>query len=109
MTSGDASSTARRSGDQRGSRGGAQESMEPIATVAGAGSNVGVPRHVFLSHTSELGPGVVCGGGGNERLAAEVCTAAGRVLQYTGHLVAAKPWYERALAIRERVLGPDHP
>ncbi len=26
-----------------------------------------------------------------------------------GDLAAARPYYERALAIRERVLGPDHP
>lgn len=27
----------------------------------------------------------------------------------SGDLAAARPYYERALAVRERVLGPDHP
>jgi tetratricopeptide (TPR) repeat protein len=31
------------------------------------------------------------------------------LLQAEGELAAARPLYERALAIRERVLGPDHP
>jgi tetratricopeptide (TPR) repeat protein/transcriptional regulator with XRE-family HTH domain len=46
---------------------------------------------------------------GDERVTAALYVAAGRVLQYGGDLGAARPWYERALAIRERVLGPDHP
>jgi hypothetical protein len=54
--------------------------MDPIVTARGAGAT-GVPQRVFLSHTSDLGP------------PAE-----------TGSFVV-----ERALAIRERVLGPDHP
>jgi tetratricopeptide (TPR) repeat protein/transcriptional regulator with XRE-family HTH domain len=53
--------------------------------------------------------GAACGTVGDEQLAAELCAAAGRGLQYAGDLTAARPWYERALAIRERVLGPDHP
>jgi tetratricopeptide (TPR) repeat protein len=44
-----------------------------------------------------------------ERLAAGLCTAAGQALRYSGDVRSARPWYERALAIRERVLGPDHP
>jgi Tetratricopeptide repeat len=31
------------------------------------------------------------------------------LLQAEGRLEAAPPLFERALAIRERVLGPDHP
>jgi len=31
------------------------------------------------------------------------------LLQAQGELAAARPLFERALAIRERVLGPDHP
>jgi tetratricopeptide (TPR) repeat protein len=34
---------------------------------------------------------------------------AGFYLQHYGALAAARPYYERALAIREKVLGPDHP
>ncbi|HXM56740.1 MAG TPA: tetratricopeptide repeat protein [Candidatus Dormibacteraeota bacterium] len=45
---------------------------------------------------------------GDDRLAAELCTAVGRVLRGAGDRTAARPWYERALGIRERVLGPDH-
>src|SRR5262249_17073705 len=46
---------------------------------------------------------------GDERLTAELCSAAGQVLHHAGDLGAARPWYERALAIPEQVLGPDHP
>jgi Domain of unknown function (DUF4062)/Tetratricopeptide repeat len=49
------------------------------------------------------------GGTGDERPAAELCAAAGHALQSAGDLRAARPWYERALAIWERVLGSDHP
>ena len=31
------------------------------------------------------------------------------LLQEQGALAAARPLYERALAIREKVLGPEHP
>ena len=34
---------------------------------------------------------------------------AGFYLQHYGNLAKARPYYERALEIRERVLGPDHP
>jgi len=47
-------------------------------------------------------------GTGSEALAAELCTAAGRVLQAAGDLWSARSWYERGLAIREKVLGPYH-
>ena len=33
----------------------------------------------------------------------------GFLLQAMGDLPAARPYYERALAVRERVLGPEHP
>jgi hypothetical protein len=33
----------------------------------------------------------------------------GGLLQTVGDLAGARPLYERALAICERVLGPDHP
>jgi hypothetical protein len=32
-----------------------------------------------------------------------------RLLQEQGELAAARPLLERALAIREKVLGPEHP
>jgi tetratricopeptide (TPR) repeat protein len=40
---------------------------------------------------------------------ARLCDATGSALQHAGDLGAARPWYERALGVRERVLGPDHP
>ena len=46
---------------------------------------------------------------GGRPLAAELCNAAGQMLRYAGDLTAARPWYERALLIQERVVGPDHP
>ena len=45
----------------------------------------------------------------NERTAAELCSAAGHALHVANDLRAARPWKERAVAIREQVLGPDHP
>jgi transcriptional regulator with XRE-family HTH domain/tetratricopeptide (TPR) repeat protein len=55
------------------------------------------------------GAGVAVRVVGDEQFAADLSTAAGRALQYAGDLRAATPWFEYALAIRERVLGPDHP
>jgi tetratricopeptide (TPR) repeat protein len=45
----------------------------------------------------------------DQQRAAELFAAAGLALRFAGDLRAAKPWYERAQAVRERVLGPDHP
>jgi hypothetical protein len=42
-------------------------------------------------------------------LALALCNAAGLALYCAGDLGGSRPWYERALAISERVLGPDHP
>jgi tetratricopeptide (TPR) repeat protein len=53
--------------------------------------------------------GAAWGGSGDERLTAELCNAAGRALKHAGDLRGARPWYERALAICEKLLGPDHP
>jgi hypothetical protein len=36
-------------------------------------------------------------------------TNLGGLLQAQGELAAARPLFERALAIREKALGPDHP
>jgi tetratricopeptide (TPR) repeat protein len=44
---------------------------------------------------------------GDERLAAQLHDAAGRTLHYAGDLRAARPWYERALAVRDRITGCD--
>jgi tetratricopeptide (TPR) repeat protein/transcriptional regulator with XRE-family HTH domain len=51
--------------------------------------------------------GAAGGGSSDERCAAELSTAAGRALQNVGDPRAARPWFERALAIWETVLGPD--
>jgi hypothetical protein len=40
---------------------------------------------------------------------AESLDSLARLLQAQGDPAAARPLFERALAIRERVLGPDHP
>ena len=44
----------------------------------------------------------------DELRAAELSTAAGRMLHHAGDLTSAGQWYERALAIRERRLGSEH-
>jgi tetratricopeptide (TPR) repeat protein len=46
---------------------------------------------------------------GDESRRAALCNAVGRVLTKAGDYRAGRPWYERALAICERMLGPDHP
>jgi tetratricopeptide (TPR) repeat protein/transcriptional regulator with XRE-family HTH domain len=45
----------------------------------------------------------------DEMRLAGLCHAAGQALQCAGDLRAARPWLERALAIRQRVLGSDDP
>ena len=42
-------------------------------------------------------------------VAAFLCNQVGLYLQARAQFVDAKPYYERALAIREAVLGPEHP
>jgi tetratricopeptide (TPR) repeat protein/transcriptional regulator with XRE-family HTH domain len=39
----------------------------------------------------------------------QLASAAGRALHRAGDLGSARQWFERALAARERELGPDHP
>jgi tetratricopeptide (TPR) repeat protein len=41
--------------------------------------------------------------------AAFLCNQLGRYLQMIGEYAEARPYLERALAIREKVLGPEHP
>ncbi|MCP4360981.1 MAG: tetratricopeptide repeat protein [Chloroflexi bacterium] len=45
----------------------------------------------------------------NSEQAAYLNNEAGRYLQQYGDYAAARPFYERALAIDEKTLGPDHP
>ncbi|MBP6786322.1 MAG: tetratricopeptide repeat protein, partial [Candidatus Promineofilum sp.] len=44
-----------------------------------------------------------------DNAAATLCTNLGFYLKMSGDLPAARPYLERSLAIRERVLGPEHP
>jgi hypothetical protein len=97
-----------------------QEGLDPTARPAMAkvlidcgkdavqGHLNGSALAAVIPHLVEVA-GAVDGGTGNERLAADLCSAAGQALQYAGDLRAAGPWYERALAIREWVQGPNHP
>ncbi len=48
-------------------------------------------------------------GAREDNTAATLQTNFGYYLQMSGDLAGARPYYERALAIRERVLGPEHP
>ncbi len=45
----------------------------------------------------------------SDQVAAHLLTTTGYILYLLGEYAAARPLYERALAIRERTLGPDHP
>ncbi len=40
---------------------------------------------------------------------ADLCNETGYYLHFRGAYAAARPYFERALAIREKALGPDHP
>ncbi len=44
-----------------------------------------------------------------DETAATLCSNLGYYLRMSGDLAGARPYYERALAVREHVLGPDHP
>ncbi len=44
-----------------------------------------------------------------DEIGANLCTEMGYHLQMIGDYAGALPYYERALAISEQVLGPDHP
>jgi len=46
--------------------------------------------------------------GDDDQMAAKLYTATGQAVNNAGDSRGATPWYERALAIRERVLGSDH-
>jgi tetratricopeptide (TPR) repeat protein len=52
---------------------------------------------------------VASGDTNDELRMAERCNAAGVALHYTGDLGAARPWLTRAVQIRERMLGQNHP
>ena len=97
-----------------------QEGHDPEAQPAAARALIGCGKdaqdgHLTGSALAGVIPHVVnvaraAGvGTGDERQAAELCFATGQALNYAGDLRAAVPWYERALAIREQVLGPNHP
>jgi tetratricopeptide (TPR) repeat protein/transcriptional regulator with XRE-family HTH domain len=97
-----------------------QEDLDPEAQPAVAGALIGCGADAeqrrltgpalaaVIPHLVEVA-GSAFGGGGEELPAAELFTATGHALQYAGDLRAAGPWYERALAIVERVLGPNDP
>jgi tetratricopeptide (TPR) repeat protein/transcriptional regulator with XRE-family HTH domain len=97
-----------------------QEEVDPMAQPAvnraliDCGTDA-LRRHLNGSELAGVIPHLVevarsgGGGTGDERVKAELCNAAGLALRFAADLRAARPWYERALDIRERVLGPDHP
>jgi tetratricopeptide (TPR) repeat protein len=70
--------------------------------LTGSALAAAIPHLVDVAGAAVQGPG-------DERRAAALCTAAGRALENAGDFKAARPLYERALAIQERSQGPDHP
>jgi tetratricopeptide (TPR) repeat protein/transcriptional regulator with XRE-family HTH domain len=96
-----------------------QEGLDPYAqpavaqaligcgTDAAEGHLTGSALAAVIPHLVDVA-GVAVAGTGDERLAAELGTATGRALRYAGDLRSARPWYEHALAIHKRVLGPNH-
>jgi tetratricopeptide (TPR) repeat protein/transcriptional regulator with XRE-family HTH domain len=96
-----------------------QERLDPDAQMAVARALIGCGDDAEQSHLTGSAleaviPHLVDAAGaiedaGDAALAADLCTAAGRALKIAGDLKAARPWYQRAVDIREPVLGPDHP
>ncbi len=94
----------------------AQAAVErTLLTEARRLNNAGFPAPLLawqphLRHVTDaaLGREDGPGGEGAER-AAGLCNTLGYHLDMIGDYSGARPYYERALAIRERALGPDHP
>lgn len=63
------------------------------------GANAGT----HLRHTTD------CARSRADARAARLCNEMGALLDSMGEYAAARPYYERALAIRAQVLGPGHP
>ncbi len=92
-------------GDGRGAGGGGGDgSLLASATEQSRGTR-GVLREVEI-HLRHVVDGAF---DREDNQAANLCNEMGYYLDMSGDLPAARPYYERALAIRERVLGPEHP
>ena len=98
--------------DYARAHGGATAALPPLAyalaRLSTAALNTGLPTHYapLRPHLESLAPQAEKAG--NEDAAA-LWNNLGRVLQALGDLPAARKCIERALAIGERALGPDHP
>ncbi|HEU4326930.1 MAG TPA: tetratricopeptide repeat protein [Roseiflexaceae bacterium] len=79
-----------------------------VSRVAYLANETRVPQAMLLvlPHLRHL---VQQAGGREDEDVATLCTNLGFYLNAQGSYDAARPLYERALAIRERVLGADHP
>jgi tetratricopeptide (TPR) repeat protein len=94
-----------------------REGVDPDSRRAVARALIGCGENAELGHLTGSAlaaviPHLVEAAGGatdDELMATELCNAAGRALRHAGDLEAARPFYQRALAIRERLQGPDHP
>ena len=97
-----------------------REALDPTAQPAVTQTLIGCGEDAYKGHLTGSAlaaviphlvvvAGAAGGCPGDELLAAELCTATGWALHHAGDLRAARPWYERALAIREPALGPEHP
>jgi tetratricopeptide (TPR) repeat protein len=83
------------------------QALIAIGRAAEAGHLAGAPLAAVMPHLLHA---VTAAGDGADGVApAEVCDAAARALRRAGDYRPARPLFERALAIRERVLGSDHP
>ena len=93
---------------QRGLDPGAQPAAERALIECGdaaeSGHLSGPALTAVIPHLLDAA-GRVCG---DETHAADLCDTAGLAMKNAGDLRAARPWFERSLAIRERTLGPRH-
>lgn len=85
-----------------------QRAAEAILTLAQA-VNVERQPSDALPLLPHLQAAVDWEGVGETALGGRLCTEAGYQLDLLADYPGARPYYERALAIREKALGPDHP
>jgi tetratricopeptide (TPR) repeat protein len=93
-----------------------EEHLDPTAPAAVARAMIGCGEDAYHGHLAGSAlaavlPHLINAGerAGEEPLAAKLCSATGHALQAVGDFRTARLWHERALAIRDRMLGPDHP
>ncbi len=93
----------RREGADPGAQSAVEEALIECGRAAATRRLVGAPLLAVIPHL------VHASGTAEEDRASGLRTATGQALKCAGDLAAARPLFEEAVAIYERLLGPDHP